>query len=289
MINNITSYFKQDGTPTVEGIRLFRGIQSAGGGVGGPVAWDDVTSKPATFPPSPHGHVIGDVTGLQASLDGKQAAGTYVVPADLAPYVLDANVRGGAENLAQRLSTISNFASPNAGGVIVGQYYDNAFHGTASGTLAGAANRVDLAPFYTSVPLPINQLGVAVSTAVAASLLRCFIYASDANGWPSTLLYEGDSNLSGAAAGFVSHSLSFTFASGRQYWVGVRSSSTTTIRAVPIASAVNLGLNGAAGGNYFTGLRRTLAFATPLPESWGFLPGDRVANVLPPSIRFRAA
>ena len=289
MINNITSYFNADGTPTAEGIRLFRGLSAGGGGGGGPVAWDDVTSKPSTFPPSSHTHVINDVTGLQSALDGKQAAGTYVVPGDLAPYVLDANVRGGADNLAQRLSTISNFASPNAGGVIVGQFYDNAFHGTASGTLAGTANRMDLAPFYTSVPLPIDQLGVAVSTAVAGSLLRCFIYASNADGWPDALLYEGASDLSGAATGFVSHSLSFTFASGRQYWVGVRFSSTTTIRAVPTASAVNLGVNGSAGNFYFTALRRTLAFATPLPANWGFLPGDRVANVLPPSIRFRAA
>jgi hypothetical protein len=36
-------------------------------------------------------------------------------------------------------------------------------------------------------------------------------------------------------------------------------------------------------------LRRTLAFATPLPQNWGFLLADRVANITPPSIRMRAA
>lgn len=40
-------------------------------------AWGEITSKPVSFPPSAHTHVIADVTGLQAALDGKQAAGSY--------------------------------------------------------------------------------------------------------------------------------------------------------------------------------------------------------------------
>lgn len=36
-------------------------------------AWASVTGKPATFPPSAHAHVVGDVTGLQALLDNKAA------------------------------------------------------------------------------------------------------------------------------------------------------------------------------------------------------------------------
>jgi hypothetical protein len=45
-------------------------------------SWGDLTGKPATFPPSAHGHIIGDVTGLQAALDGKQASGSYVTTSD---------------------------------------------------------------------------------------------------------------------------------------------------------------------------------------------------------------
>jgi hypothetical protein len=41
---------------------------------GAQIPWTDVTGKRATFPPSAHGHAIADVTGLQAALDGKQAA-----------------------------------------------------------------------------------------------------------------------------------------------------------------------------------------------------------------------
>jgi hypothetical protein len=197
--------------------------------------------------------------------------------------------RGSRSNLNNRITTISNFASPNAGGIIVGQYYDNAFHAAGRTTLAGAANRVDMAPFYTSAPLRIDQLGVAISGAVSGSSLRCFIYGSDADGWPDDLLYEGPSDMSGSASGYVNHTLDFAFESGRQYWMGVRWSANTTVRAIPLTSAANLGSNGAAATQYFTTIRRTITFADPLPATWNFVAGDRAANVAPPAITFRAA
>lgn len=40
-------------------------------------SWNNLAGKPATFTPSAHTHAIADVTGLQAALDGKQAAGSY--------------------------------------------------------------------------------------------------------------------------------------------------------------------------------------------------------------------
>lgn len=42
-----------------------------GGGGGGSGAWEDITGKPSTFPPSAHNHAIADTTGLQAALDSK--------------------------------------------------------------------------------------------------------------------------------------------------------------------------------------------------------------------------
>jgi len=41
----------------------------------GKVSWDEVVGPPPTFPPAGHVHVIPEVTGLQAALDGKAAAG----------------------------------------------------------------------------------------------------------------------------------------------------------------------------------------------------------------------
>ena len=46
-------------------------VAPPGAGGSATVGWTDVTDKPTTFPPAPHGHAIGDVTGLQGALDGK--------------------------------------------------------------------------------------------------------------------------------------------------------------------------------------------------------------------------
>jgi hypothetical protein len=201
--------------------------------------------------------------------------------------VVDA--RGDRSQLGLRISTISNFASPNAGGVLVGNYYDNAFHGTASATLAGAANRIDMAPFFTSQRLRIDEIGVSVATAVASALGKIVIYGSGPTGWPTVLLYEGSSNLDFGTVGYKFHSLDFTFDAGRQYWLGVRSSSTATLRTLTLGSAINLGVNGSNGANYFSILRRTITYANAAPNPWDFVTSDLVANVTPPSIRMRAA
>lgn len=190
--------------------------------------------------------------------------------------------------LFKRVDVISNFASPNAGGVISGQYYDNSFQGTASATLAGAANRLDLAPFYTSVPLTIDQIGVACSTLISGALGRIAVYSSDAQGWPDQLLYYGDTDLNFTTTGYKYHTCSFTFERGTQYWLGIHQSSTATLRTINVSSAVNLGVNGSAGSNYFTILRRTITYASGAPTAWNFVTADRVAGVTPPSIRFRA-
>lgn len=187
-----------------------------------------------------------------------------------------------------RLSTISNFASPNAGGVVTGQYYDNSFQGAANATLAGAANRIDLAPYYTSVDLTIDQIGVAVSTAVASAQGKVVVYSADANGWADELLLE-TGVLDFGTTGYKSENVNLTFNRGTIYWLGVRHSSTATLRSINVSSAVNLGLTSAIASNYATILRRTLTFATAATDPWVFTNTDRTANVAPPSIRFRAA
>ncbi len=195
---------------------------------------------------------------------------------------------GGAATLADRLGVIGGFCSPNAGGVVTGQYYDNCFQGSASGTLAGAANRWDMAPYFTSVPLSIDRIGVSCSTGVASALAKIVIYSSTSAGWPDVLLYAS-ADLDCATSTFREATLSFTFSSGTQYWLGVRSSSTATLRTVAVASAVNLGLTSNTAANYATILRRTLTYATAATDPYVFTNADRTANVTPPSIRFRAA
>lgn len=196
--------------------------------------------------------------------------------------------RGPRATLGDRIDVISNFTSPNAGGYVVGNYYDNSFHAASATTIAGVADTVELVPFYTSQSLPIDQLGVAVATAVAGSLLRCVIYGSNSQGWPDQLLYSGGTDLSGAINTYVSHSLSFSFQSATQYWLGVHWSSTTTIRAINSSSAVTLGISASTSINYFSKIRRTIPFATGSPQAWGFQASD-LSTGAPVSVRFRAA
>jgi hypothetical protein len=69
---------------------------SGGGGGGGPVAWNDVTGKPTTFPPSGHSHAINDTTGLQGALDGKAASSHTHVAANITDFATAADARVAA-------------------------------------------------------------------------------------------------------------------------------------------------------------------------------------------------
>jgi len=189
---------------------------------------------------------------------------------------------------AAEVAIIGNFASPNAGGYVPGQYYDNSFRAAPSGRITGGVNRVEMSPFFVSKSVTIDQLGVSVATVVAGSLLRCFIYGSNSQGWPDQLLYEGNDNLSGAAVAYVSHELDFSFNTGIQYWLGVRYSANSKVRGVNPSSLGNLGLAAAANVAYNTKVLRTITFADALPQSWAFQASDLNTGIYP-SIRFRAA
>lgn len=201
-----------------------------------------------------------------------------------------AEARGSRSTLGRRLNAISNFASPNVGGYIVGQIYDAAMHATNSTTSASAANRLELHPFYTSVPLRIDQLGVAVSTA-SAGAARCVIYSSTEEGWPDELLLSVD-QLDTGTAGWRGADVDFTFDSGRQYWLGHHTAAAPTLRAYPTSSAGNLGPNAGTGNgtNYFTVLRQTVTYASGAPASWGVVASNQLASAVnPTSVRFRVA
>lgn len=190
--------------------------------------------------------------------------------------------------LSDRISIISNFASPNAGGIFTGNYYDNSFQGTAASNLAGVANRLDMAPYYTSVTFSIDRIGVTVNTAVAGATGRVVIYSNSSSGWPDQLLYYGSSDLSFAATGYVSHTLSFTFNRGTQYWLGIHQSSTAKLITINLSSAVNLGLSSSTATSYYNVVRRSVTYASGAPTTFAMTSAD-LAAATPPSIRFRAA
>ena len=66
---------------------FFREAGTGGGGGGGGVDWSAITGKPATFPPSPHGHVPTDIAGLPEFIQDTVAA--LVVPGSGIQVVYD--------------------------------------------------------------------------------------------------------------------------------------------------------------------------------------------------------
>lgn len=171
----------------------------------------------------------------------------------------------------------------------VGRYFDNSPVGHAGGTLAGAAGRIDLAPMYVPRLVTVDQIGVAVSTAVASSLVRAVVYEADAAGRPSNrVLISGD--LSGAAVAFVSTAVSFQFEPGKRYWVGTHHSSTCTLRTIAATAGYPLGLASNTGAGVATVVRKVVTFsAGSTPSTWTWTDADLTAAITPPSVRFRVA
>ena len=135
-------------------------------GGGGSASWDDITGKPATFAPSAHTHVIADVTGLQAALDGKQAAGSYAAAshghaATAVTYAGGAlgNVTGSTvkealdsidTDLENRISATQFAASFSTGLSVAGGIVSVAFGATSTTACAGNDARLSDARTPTS-------------------------------------------------------------------------------------------------------------------------------------------
>ena len=213
----------------------------------------------------PHNHGISDVTGLQAELNSSYA----------------------------QLSAVSTFATPIAGGIVPGRYYDNASSGTPNNTYTGNRDRADMALFVTSRRLTVDQIGFTVATAGSGAYGRAFIYGCGDNGWPSNLLYEsGDLDLN-TSNSFSGETLAspFTFDVNRIYWVGWRFGDATSyavMRSVNSSNTPSLGLTSNSSVNYCTVLRRNVYFLSPMPATWVFNENELFTSNAP-SFRMRAA
>lgn len=95
--------------------------------------WASITSKPSTFPPSSHTHVVADVTGLQAVLDAKVSAsdvsdvGTWASIVGKIPKV-------GADGVME-IAQYLDFHAPNSTAD-----FDFRFNSYSNGNLVGYGN-----------------------------------------------------------------------------------------------------------------------------------------------------
>lgn len=187
-----------------------------------------------------------------------------------------------------QLQPLRNMSSATTAGVFSGIYYDNSFSSVAPTTVAGAADRMEICPYFAGFNFTIDRIGVNVTTAVAGALAKVVIYAtSTTTGAPTTLLYESAS-LDCSTTGMKEIAVALTFAAGIQYWIGVRHSSTATLAAIPMAGAKCLGLGTSTSTSYLTALRTTLAFATAASSTWPSVSSGQLVSTTPVSVRMRA-
>jgi hypothetical protein len=118
--------------------------------------------------------------------------------------------------------------------------------------------------------MSIDQLGVVVTSAVAASTARMYVYSTGSDGWPDQKLLTTSDFSTATATTYANATVSFTVEAGVVYWIGVHASANITIRALAGSSIFNLGPTSSTANNYYTMLQRTLAFATSAPTSWSF-------------------
>lgn len=248
----------------------------AGAG-GGPAAWADITGKPATFPPSTHGHEISDVTGLTDALAGKQAAGSYETAGAAAAAI---SAHEGASDPHPQYTTAAEVTAALAAvarGVHVkqillstGSYISQAVNGLALSTAASAANRFYAFPFIPAQTITINELAVEVTTLTAGSA-HLGIYA-DSAGSPGAKIIGSttavDTGTTGAKAVAISNT---TLTAGTIYWLVVWTSSAATFRSVAQGALAVIGLTSTLNAQY------TSRLAT---STFGALPANAPATTL---------
>jgi hypothetical protein len=168
-----------------------------------------------------------------------------------------------------------------------GLFIANNLTALALGTIVGVANRTLIAPFTPAHAVTIDQLGVSVSTFVASSNCKCVIFSSDSQGRPTTLLRETANIDSGSNGTKLATITSLTLSAGGKYWVGVRTSSTQTVRAVAAGGAGLLTVTSAATPVLQSTLTRTETFASAATD-WTYATSQH-SNLLVPLILMRVA
>lgn len=153
-------------------------------GGGGSTAWVDITGKPSSYTPASHGHVVGDCTGLQGQLDGKQS---------LAP-VLTNTTASYTTALDSKLAGVATGSTANSSDATL---LDRANHtgtqaeSTVTNLTSDLAAKASLAsPVFTGnvffqqgAPTARN----ATTTLTIADLLTCIISSTSATAVSLTL------------------------------------------------------------------------------------------------------
>lgn len=147
-------------------------------------------------------------------------------------------------------------------GFAAGQYYSAYPDNAAPGTLSLNANNLYACPFYVPTSTTFNTIGIRVASAVAASHIRLGVY-NNANGQPSSLLFDAGVVSSAATTLVTIGSLAQTIAAG-WYWLVCISDNSPSVYSIPCSSM-----------NSFYGFSdpNTTALGIETSQAYGALPG----------------
>jgi hypothetical protein len=144
--------------------------------------------------------------------------------------------------------------------------------GNSTATQAGASGRLDLFPYMARADVAIDALIVNVTTLIAGALGRIVAYAADANGRPDQLILES-ADLDFGSTGNKTATVALTLRQGVTTWFGIRHSGAAVLSAWQPTATPDLN-GGSPATQARKVLRRSLAFATPAPSSWGYLASE---------------
>lgn len=168
------------------------------------------------------------------------------------------------------------FGAPQMMKPAAGLYIANGLNG-ALGTQASAANRQDIAPFLAGYDFDIDQLGLSVSTASAGNAC-VLIFASDADGRPTTVLYQSGDMATGTT-GTKTVAATFSFTAGSLYWIGIWTSAASTQRVFANTSGMSQTWTTAATPVQQAVLRRTETYGTA--TNWTYASGQHTSALAP--------
>lgn len=170
---------------------------------------------------------------------------------------------------------------PNTGDVFV-----NVINGTseAPGTIAYAADRMDLVLYHPANSFTTSSIQIDVQTAAAAGKRAKIVIYTDSDGVPGTLL-ASSGHLVVDSTGLKTWTVSQTFEKDTRYWVGIHSEDTVTVYAPALRHCRSINYDTTAK-NHTICWRKSSSYAGGPPTP---LTGATATNVVPALLIFTAA
>jgi hypothetical protein len=166
-------------------------------------------------------------------------------------------------------------------------YVANILTGTHT-TQVTVADTIDVAPYVSGYDYTIDEVAISVTSATASSNAYVVIFASDAEGRPSTVVAQS-AIIATTAIGTIKAALSHTFEAGVTYWIGIWTSHVVTLRFAMSYANPTIGWTDGANPVRRSSLRKTQTFADAVAVDWGAFSGSQISTTFAPFVLMRIA